>query len=329
MKFLDVKKIFSNNTVKGFLKAADKVAYREESLDAVARAYIGQGKPEGVSGINAEFLQPNEQLVYCLQDAQLCYKILQKKDFELLQILYEISQEIKLSFFDTCNAGYPTEWWRSKLASIEYQKVSSHVQEWIEENMTYNDKKRPKKKTGVKYLGGHVIKPTMGRHLNAISYDVSSMYPTMANIYNISTETINCRCCESDPAARVPDEVMNDINDYLVEEDSKARKKEPRPWHYWICQKKRGLFAEVMKDLVERKIQYKESALKLKEKSVKILANSGYGCFGNGYFHYQDPRVAELITSFGQHTLKSLEKFVGEDQVLYGDTDSIYLEEKL
>jgi hypothetical protein len=64
MKFLDVKKIFSNNTVKGFLKAADKVAYREESLDAVARAYIGQGKPEGVSGINAEFLQPNEQLVY-------------------------------------------------------------------------------------------------------------------------------------------------------------------------------------------------------------------------------------------------------------------------
>jgi DNA polymerase elongation subunit (family B) len=325
MKFLDVKKIFSNNTVKGFLKAADKVAYREESLDAVARAYIGQGKPEGVSGINAEFLQPNEQLVYCLQDAQLCYKILQKKDFELLQILYEISQEIKLSFFDTCNAGYPTEWWRSKLASIEYQKVSSHVQEWIEENMTYNDKKRPKKKTGVKYLGGHVIKPTMGRHLNAISYDVSSMYPTMANIYNISTETINCRCCESDPAARVPDEVMNDINDYLVEEDSKARKKEPRPWHYWICQKKRGLFADVMKDLVERKIRYKESGLKLKEKSVKILANSGYGCFGNGYFQYQDPRVAELITAFGQHTIKSLEKFVGKGKVLYGDTDSIYL----
>ena len=134
------------------------------------------------------------QLEYCLTDALLCYKILQK-DFELLRILHEISQEIKLPLFDTCNAGYPTEWLRSKLASIDYQKVPQYVQKWIDQKMTYNDKKRPNKKTGVKYLGGHVVAPKMGRHLNAVSYDVSSMYPTIANIYNISTETINYSCC--------------------------------------------------------------------------------------------------------------------------------------
>ena len=43
------------------------------------------------------------------------------------------------------------------------------------------------------------------------------------------------------------------------------------------------------------------------------------------YFEYQDPRVAELITAFGQYTLKSLETFVGTENMLYGDTDSIYL----
>lgn len=80
-----------------------------------------------------------------------------------------------------------------------------------------------------------------------------------------------------------------------------------------------------MKDLIQRKIQYKESGLKLKEKAMKILMNSGYGGFGSAYFEYQDPRVAELITAFGQYTLKSLEIFVGKDNVLYGDTDSIYL----
>ena len=106
---------------------------------------------------------------------------------------------------------------------------------------------------------------------------------------------------------------------------NKAKKQEPRPWHYWICQNRRGQLAEVMKDLVERKIRNKEAGLKLKERAVKILANSGYGCFGNAYFEYQDPRVAELITAFGQYTLKSLVNFVGEDKVLYGDTDSIYL----
>ena len=43
------------------------------------------------------------------------------------------------------------------------------------------------------------------------------------------------------------------------------------------------------------------------------------------YFEYQDPRVVELITAFGQYTFKSLETFVGTENVLYGDTDSIYL----
>ena len=143
----------------------------------------------------------------------------------------------------------------------------------------------------MKYLGGHVIAPKMGRHLNAVSYDVSSMYSTMANIHNISTETINCSCCGSNMQARVPDQVMQYINEYLLEEK--------RPWHYWRCQKKCGQFVEVMKDLVERKIKYKETSLRLKEKAVKILANSGYGCFGNAYFEYQDPHVTELITAFG------------------------------
>ena len=73
------------------------------------------------------------------------------------------------------------------------------------------------------------------------------------------------------------------------------------------------------------KYNTKKKGLKLKEKAVKILANSGYGCFGNAYFEYQDPRVAELITAYGQYTLKSLVNFVGKEKVLYGDTDSIYL----
>jgi hypothetical protein len=52
-----------------------------------------------------------------------------------------------------------------------------------------------------------------------------------------------------------------------------------------------------MANLMERKRQYKKSGEKLKEKAIKILMNSGYGCFGNTYFEYRDPRVAELITA--------------------------------
>ena len=67
--------------------------------------------------------------------------------------------------------------------------------------------------------------------------------------------------------ARVPDQVMQYINEYLLEE-----KRISRPWHYWICQNKRGQFAEVMKDLVERKIQYKEKGFKAEGESSKNIS---------------------------------------------------------
>jgi DNA polymerase elongation subunit (family B) len=159
--------------------------------------------------------------------------------------------------------------------------------------------------------------------LNAASYDVSSMYPTMIVRHNISTDTVNCDCCCDDPNARVPSEVMKLINDYVMDKENKAKKQEPRPWHYWIC-KKRGKLAEVMSNLMELKRQYKKSGEKLKEKAIKILMNSGYGSFGNVYFEYRDPRVAELITAYGKYTIKELEKYAG-DKMIYGDTDSIYL----
>ena len=64
--------------------------------------------------------------------------------------------------------------------------------------------------------------------------------------------------------------------------------------------------------------------LRLQFHPLRRRSNSGYGAFGNAYFKYQDPRVAELITGYGQYTIKELEKYVG-NRMIYGDTDSLYL----
>ena len=55
--------------------------------------------------------------------------------------------------------------------------------------------------------------------------------------------------------------------------------------------------------------------------------NSGYGTFGQVYFKFYDPRVAELITGFARYTLDSLVKFVNDNcgKILFGDTDSIFV----
>ena len=59
LEWIDVQKIFSNNTVKTFLKNAGEATYREENLNSVAQAYIGEGKIENVSGANVELLPTN------------------------------------------------------------------------------------------------------------------------------------------------------------------------------------------------------------------------------------------------------------------------------
>jgi DNA polymerase elongation subunit (family B) len=49
-----------------------------------------------------------------------------------------------------------------------------------------------------------------------------------------------------------------------------------RPWtSYWICRKKRGVFSEIMQDLMQKKLEYKAKGIKIEEKATKLLMNSG------------------------------------------------------
>jgi hypothetical protein len=92
-KFIDLYKIFSNRVVQGFLQATYDTDYRGYGLDEVSAAYLqnGEGKLDGLSGNNIELEPADKQIEYCLQDAQLCMKLIQKNDYELLQIPYKIS----------------------------------------------------------------------------------------------------------------------------------------------------------------------------------------------------------------------------------------------
>jgi hypothetical protein len=316
-KLIDLYKIFSNRVVQGFLQAAYDTDYRGYGLDEVSAVYLqnGEGKLDGLSGKNIELEPVDKQIEYCLQDAQLCMKLIQRNDYELLQILYNISKEVNLTFFDTCNSGSTLQWWTSKLKSVNYSE-DNRDSKWIRSN-TVKDKTGKKK--GIKYTGGRVLEPVTGMHIGAKTYDVSSMYPSMSIVHNISSETVNCECCKTDPKAKILTKVMQEITKELDI---------PRPWGtYWICNKQRGKLSKIMEDLLKRKEEYKAQGLTLKEKSIKLLMNSGYGTFGQVYFKYYDPRVAELITGFARYTLDSLVKLVNENggKILFGDTDSIFV----
>ena len=178
------------------------------------------------------------------------------------------------------------------------------------------------------YAGGNSIEPKKGFYKNepVDELDVKGMYPTIAIQHNVSFETVNCRCCKENPDARIPSEVMDEINGGLREKGLPIRRE-----HYWICKLRRGAFPTKLKKLRNERERYRELLRQECEKptenrqqelidyyearqiALKLLANAGYGCFAKKEFAYADYRVSEIITGFGRLIHKELKKIGQED----------------
>jgi hypothetical protein len=259
IKGLDVKPIFTSEHTKGMLSAASGIRLRGDSLNAISKIYLGEGKLEDLMGPEVESLSPEIQRLYCLQDAILPLKLIQKENFNLLKIFYSLAEESDVDFYQACYTAKTSVYWRGLFKKWKFKPVATGLTKWQEQNIERHED-TGKIKSGVSYLGGLVIEPTStGIYFDITVWDVSSMYPTMCIKHNISPETVMCNCCKDDPNARISDEMMLFINNGLIEM-SKRRPKEgytPRPFHYWICKKHRGILPQIMQSLFDKKSDYK------------------------------------------------------------------------
>ncbi len=161
------------------------------------------------------------------------------------------------------------------------------------------------------YAGGFVLQPK-GLYHDLIVVDVASLYPSMAILYNISFDTVNCECCKDDSQCRINEDIIKDC---------KIQKE------YWTCRQKEGAFPNKLKVFKEERLKQKKLGNQVKQLALKILINGGYGVFGSQYFKYYDPRVAELITTYGRYTLSKMQEIAKGMgfEIVYGDTDSLFL----
>lgn len=94
--------------------------------------------------------------------------------------------------------------------------------------------------------GGFIYEPVVGIHNRVLELDYTSLYPSIMVRFNISPETLKCRCCP-DSKIRVPEIGYN------------------------ICEKRVGLIAKVLKPVIQRRMVYKkrgkEGDLEYKERS--------------------------------------------------------------
>lgn len=177
------------------------------------------------------------------------------------------------------------------------------------------------------YDGAHVFPPYKGLTTNVTGVDLASLYPNTMAMFNMSPET---KVSLPESLRDLPPQQVNGL---LGTSYARA------PNGQWFDLENEGIFAALVDKAIGLKEGYKKQlkkasgdakeALQDSYDAAKAVTNSLYGVLGWVHFFLYDRDVALAITSAGVECIKRTERFFREDtdgEVIYGDTDSNYLE---
>ncbi len=170
-------------------------------------------------------------------------------------------------------------------------------------------------KTGYQLLegdkGGFIYEPKVGIFDDVLEFDYTSMYPTLMYEYNVSPETIFCKCCP-DSKSFVPQ------------------------LHYPICEKKLGIVPRSVKLILDKRVEYKKLAktspmgktYTKRQKALKwiLVVSFGYLGFRNAKFGRVESHMA--VTAFSREFLLRAAEIASEKynfNVLHGIVDSLWV----
>jgi DNA polymerase I len=165
--------------------------------------------------------------------------------------------------------------------------------------------------------GGMILEPRIGVHENVAELDFVSLYPTIMQKMNISSETVFCQCCP----------------------DSKLQV--PGLDNYYRCEKRKGLVPTALEILLSKRKIYKElrnstSDAKLREMynarqtALKwvLVTSFGYLGFNNAKFGRIDAHIA--VCAFDRHILIQTIRTAEQQgfKILHAIVDSIWVQKK-
>ena len=209
------------------------------------------------------------------------------------------------------------------------------------------DKSRPDRSI----VGAYVQDPRPGQYDWVVSFDATSLYPSIIMQYNMSPETLMTETNDLEHGADMPAKVDRLLDKSVTIDHCMSAN------GYYFRSDKKGLFPEIVAKLFQDRQDYKKLMIAAQKKyedtkdpryqndiskynnfqmARKIQLNSLYGAWANYYFRYFDDRIAEGITLTGQYIIRTvgraldeyLNKICGTQDVMYSfysDTDSCYI----
>ena len=167
------------------------------------------------------------------------------------------------------------------------------------------------------YAGGLVLEPKKGFYDNFILLmDFNSLYPSIIQEYNICFTTVDRKKPQGTSAA---------AEDYIPELPDEGTVPGVLPTEIRKLVESRRAVKKMLKEpnlTDERRAQYD-----IRQKALKLTANSMYGCLGFSFSRFYAKPLAALVTSRGREILLQTKSLVEKMnlEVIYGDTDSIMI----
>ena len=323
LDYLDLYKKFTYNAPESY------------KLDHICKLELGVGKLENPYNTFKEFYTQDWNLFveYNCIDAQRVNQLEEK--MKLIELALTMAYDAKCNISDVYSA---VRTWDCILYNHCWdQNVVVHPR----------DNSRPDRSI----VGAFVQDPRPGQYDWVVSFDATSLYPSIIMQYNMSPETlmddVNTLVTGDDMPAKVDRLLAKDVNiDHCMSANG-----------YYFRRDKKGLFPEIVAKLFKDRQDYKKLMIQAQQKyedtkdpryqndiskynnfqmARKIQLNSLYGAWANYYFRYFDDRIAEGITLTGQYIIRTvgkaldeyLNKICGTKGVMYSfysDTDSCYI----
>ncbi|MCW8834563.1 MAG: DNA polymerase II [Colwellia sp.] len=297
----------SNNTEQQFIEIAGRVvldgidllktatySFPSFSLDNVANTLLGIGKKvddvdNRVAEITNNFLYDKPALAaYNLEDCRLVWLI-----FEKTQLLAFAQLRAQLTGLAIDRVG------GSVAAFTNLYLPKLHRSGYVAPNMG----------DGVSELvspGGYVMDSVPGLFNNVLVLDFKSLYPSIIRTFKIDPMGLieGMKACNTD-----------DHNHHIAGFDGAYFSREQ---HFLP-----DIITSLWLERDKAKLQH-NAAL---SQAIKIIMNSFYGVLGSTGCRFFDPRLSGSITKRSHEILKTTKAWIEDEgyQVIYGDTDSIFV----
>jgi DNA polymerase elongation subunit (family B) len=328
LDFMDLYKKFSYKMVENY------------KLDTVAFEELGENKLKNPHATFKEFYTKDWELFvdYNIRDVELVDRLEDK--MKIINLILTMAYDAKCNYTDIFSSVRTWD-------CILYNKL-------LKNNIIVHNPPGVDPDKDRTIMGAYVKEPKPAQYDWVVSFDATSLYPSIIMTWNMSPETlVEGQKFLADDEKSIQRLIDQDVNTSEIHNKNWSMAANGQ----CFTREKRGLFPELIdfyfssrqiakKEMLAAQSKYEEtkdkkylnliSSLNSKQMAAKILMNSLYGALGNVHFRFYDIRIAEGITMTGQLLIRSVAKRLNEllneecktndvEYSFYADTDSTYI----